>query len=129
MEAEKQAMLECRWTKVDASELSPNQKKYAAKVRYVNVIKRDGRHKSRIVLTTPEKGIRVHTDVSAGVPPIDDWRLVVADTDLEIHEVGTTDFVTCFLQTKKYTHGRSYLVKLFNPATQEWEYYLCYGPT
>ena len=74
------------------------------------------------MFTTSEKGTRVHTHFSAGVPPIDDRRLVVDDIDLEIHGVGTTDFITRFLDTKKYTHVRSYLVKLFNPATQGWEY-------
>ena len=60
MRAEKQAMLDKRWTVRDPNSLSDKAKKLAARARYVNVIKRDGRHKSRIVLTTPDRAIQVH---------------------------------------------------------------------
>ena len=62
MKKEKEEVQRLRFVKPDPSELSNVMKKQAGLVRYVNVIKRDGRFKSRLVLTQPGKGGMVLAD-------------------------------------------------------------------
>ena len=53
---------------------------------------------------------------------------MLADTNLDEYEVGTTDFDTCFLQTRKFANGNTYVVKLWEPKTDLTEFYDCDGP-
>jgi hypothetical protein len=121
-----------RLIKLDSEELqalSEFQKKRCLKGRYSCTLKRDGRHKARIVAQDLKKFNKLPAaDVYAPTPGFIPLRLMMAASPRTEYDLHSTDFNTAYLQGYSEHKKDWKLFRLWNQATKEWTFYHLTGP-
>ena len=115
-------------SQVEIEALSERDLKKCLKGRYSNTIKRDGRHKSRIVAQDLKKFGRAEAkDVYAPTPGFISLRFLLAAAPRSKYNISTTDFDTAYLQGNGHKEGDRKLFKLWDESTRSWTLYWLTG--
>lgn len=109
--------------------LTDHERKRCLKGRYSCTIKRDGKHKARIVAQDLKKFNKCPAaDVYAPTPSFLTMRLMLAASPRSIYEIHTTDFNTAYLQGFSEERCDWILFYLWNAGTKTGKYYRLTGP-
>jgi hypothetical protein len=109
--------------------LSEHEKKRCLKGRYSCTLKRDGRHKARIVAQDLKKFNKLPAvDVYAPTPGFIPLRLMMAASPRTEYDIHSTDFNTAYLQGYSEHKKNWKLFRLWNQATQQWSFFHLTGP-
>jgi len=115
-------------SEVESDALSEYDLKTCLKGRYSNTIKRDGRHKSRIVAQDLKKFGRAEAkDVYAPTPGFVSLRFLLASAPRSKYSISTTDFDTAYLQGDGHKDGGRKLFKLWDESSRSWTLYWLTG--